>query len=219
MKGDVKNSHTKLAQAWVYDHLNKLASGHAPNTPPPKSPISRFHVKRPRVFFMFFSSSPSVSKFLLPFVCCLYTFCMYFLDNLLCGRPSWKPPKPPRSPVATTNGTMAISLSPHRPLSRHHTTTVDIGWKANIDYKAKLNLNKVFCKSSVVSRLQNLDDRSGEFCVCKLIVFTCEGQIGAIHTQIITKPVANLLRPTKISLDRAFTHVTLVSIGSPLVYS
>ena len=116
---------------------------------------------------------------------------MYFLDNLLCGRPSWKPPKPPRSPVATTNGTMAISLSPHRPLSRHHTTTVDIGWKANIDYKAKLNLNKVFCKSSVVSRLQNLDDRSGEFCVCKLIVFTCEGQIGAIHTQIITKPVVS----------------------------
>ena len=43
-------------------------------------------------------------------------------------------------------------------------------------------------KEWMITRLRGLAVKSGEFCVCKLIEFTYLGQIGAIHTQVITKP-------------------------------
>ena len=33
-----------------------------------------------------------------------------------------------------------------------------------------------------IIRLQNFGFRSGEFCVCKLIAYSCAGKIGTIHT-------------------------------------
>ena len=46
-----------------------------------------------------------------------------------------------------------------------------------------------------IIRLQNFGNRSSEFWVCKLIMSTYAAQIGAMHTQIITKPVTS---PSKL---------------------
>ena len=43
-----------------------------------------------------------------------------------------------------------------------------------------------------------MGDRSGEFCVFKLIVSICAEQIGAMQTQIITEPVTSLSKLSRI---------------------
>ena len=51
--------------------------------------------------------------------------------------------------------------------------------------------SRSLARSFVMSRLRNFDSMSGKFCVCKLIASTYAGQIGAVYTQIITKPVSS----------------------------
>ena len=51
--------------------------------------------------------------------------------------------------------------------------------------------SRSLARSFVMSRFRNFDSMSGKFCVCKLIASTYAGQIGAVYTQIITKPVSS----------------------------
>ena len=75
----------------------------------------------------------------------------------------------------------------------------------------------------ISSILRDLGVRSDEFCVCKLIVSTYIWKIGAIHNQIITKPVTS---PPKLAYKRAhasanlcFHWLRLTRFSSKLLYS
>ena len=46
-------------------------------------------------------------------------------------------------------------------------------------------------KMALTPLVRHLSVRSGEFCVCRLIVSTYVRQIGIIHTQLITKPATS----------------------------
>ena len=61
--------------------------------------------------------------------------------------------------------------------------------------RTKTTDEKRINKSICIARLRDLGDRSGKFCVCKLIVSTYAGHIGAIHRYILAEPATS---PSKL---------------------